>query len=224
MSDKRTSVLFLFGFTRLLLQHVAPIYYDRISGDSDLRRHAKSNRSRQEAGSWRNAVILCRSFKSYLLPSFGAAYRDINSSLLYNQNLQILPAWNVFFGSSFCACQCLQPKLYLPTSHPGLLVYSSAKGPGYLFSSLTLYLQTSACSSCDCVADRMHLWFSVWGMCMRECVHCVVFVVREKEEKGKVRGNPIAVLVVNDLYNKCIPFLRAGRDKQFSQSVAMKQT
>lgn len=46
---------------------------------------------------------------------------------------------------------------------------------------------------------KMGLQFG--GMCV-----CVVGV---EKEKGKVQRNSIAMLVVNDLYNKCIPFFQA---------------
>lgn len=60
-------------------------------------------------------------------------------------------------------------------------------------------------------------------MCVSVCV-CVYFVVGVVKEKGKVQQNSIAMQVVNDLYNKCIPFFRPEKDKQFIQSVAMTQT
>lgn len=53
-------------------------------------------------------------------------------------------------------------------------------------------------------------------MCVLGC--CVVGV---EKKKGKVQRNSIAMQVVNDLYNKCIPFFRPQQDKQFIQSVAM---
>lgn len=64
------------------------------------------------------------------------------------------------------------------------------------------------------IVDKSRLCFSVWGM--RVLVFCcVVGVVKEK---GKVQQNSIVMLVVNDLYNKWIPFFRPERDQQFIQS------
>lgn len=55
---------------------------------------------------------------------------------------------------------------------------------------------------------------------MSECVFCVVAV---EKEKGKVQCNSIVILLVNDLYNKCIASSsQRGRSHSASQPQCSK--
>lgn len=187
------SFLFHLPLTFLRCLWLRNIYCDRTSSESDAQCGVESE-DRQSVQSWGNILAVP------LVPD--AVIETLSSSLLYNKPP---PATSCLtcFTQFLILCPTEFTHLILPALFPSRVVcFYIHQLMLFLWYLLTL---TFPPRRLQCGHD-FQMW-PQWTRCI--CVWgnvCVLCCGSRHGKKGEVQQNSIALLVVNDLYNKCIFF------------------